>query len=75
MEIQDDGTGLTYFFPCGKWFDKDEGDRATERILPVAPFDPKSGKAQYKITVHTSDIKYAGTDANVYIEVHGEMWV
>ncbi|KAG2450199.1 hypothetical protein HYH02_000301 [Chlamydomonas schloesseri] len=73
VEIQDDGTGQTYFFPCGKWFDKDEGDKATERILPVAPFDPKSGKAQYKITVHTSDIKYAGTDANVYIEIHGEM--
>ncbi|PNH12713.1 Lipoxygenase y domain-containing protein 1 [Tetrabaena socialis] len=73
IEVADDATGVSYFFPCNKWFDKGEDDRAIERLLPVAPRDPKSGKAQYKITVHTSDIKFGGTDANVFIEVHGDM--
>lgn len=26
----------------------------------------------YKIVVHTSDIKFAGTDANVFIEIFGD---
>ncbi|KAG2499991.1 hypothetical protein HYH03_002273 [Edaphochlamys debaryana] len=73
VEVTDDSTGVSYFFPCGKWFDKKEGDQAIERVLLVALKDPKAGKAQYKITVHTSDIKFAGTDANVFIEVHGDM--
>ncbi|GLC44364.1 hypothetical protein PLESTF_000049800 [Pleodorina starrii] len=73
VEVLDDATGVSYFFPCGKWFDKKEGDQAIERLLPVAPKDATSAKAQYKISVYTSDIKFAGTDANVFIEVHGEM--
>lgn len=73
VEILDDATGLSYFFPCNKWFDKGEDDRVIERVLPVAPRDPKSAKAQYKVTVHTSDIKFAGTDANVFIDIQGDM--
>ena len=55
------------------WFDKSEGDRQLERILMVAPKDERAVNAQYKISVHTSDIKYAGTDANVHIQIMGEM--
>jgi hypothetical protein len=73
VEVLDDATGVSYFFPCSKWFDKKEGDQAIERVLPVAPKDAKAAKAQYKISVYTSDIKFGGTDANVFIEVHGEM--
>ena len=72
VEIKDDATGVSYFFPCGKWFDKGEDDRQIERILPVAPRDAKSLKGPYKITVHTSHMKFAGTDANVFIDIHGE---
>lgn len=31
-------------------------------------------KLPYKVTVTTSDIKFAGTDANVFIEVCGNRW-
>lgn len=41
--------------------------------LQVSVRDPKAAKARYKVTVHTSDIKFAGTDANVQIELLGEM--
>ena len=73
VEVTDEATGSTYYFPCGMWFDKGEGDRQVERVLVVAPRDERAVNAQYKISVHTSDIKYAGTDANVHIQIMGEM--
>jgi len=33
---------------------------------------PTSGAQRYKITVYTSDVKWAGTDANVSIELRGD---
>ncbi|GFH09152.1 uncharacterized protein mot51, partial [Haematococcus lacustris] len=39
----------------------------------VSVKDPKAAQAQYRITVHTSDIKFAGTDANVSCQLFGEM--
>lgn len=41
--------------------------------LQVAQRDPYAAKAQYKVTVYTSDVKFAGTDANVFIEIMGEL--
>lgn len=43
------------------------------RCVQVAPRDAKAEKAMYKVTVHTSDIKFAGTDANVEIQLFGEL--
>jgi hypothetical protein len=34
-----------------------------------------AAKLPYKVVVTTSDIKFAGTDANVFIEICGERWV
>ena len=39
----------------------------------MAPRDAHAVQSQYKISVHTSDIKFAGTDANVHIQIMGEM--
>ncbi len=39
----------------------------------MAPRDAKAAKCHYKITVFTSDIKFAGTDANVTIQLFGEL--
>ncbi len=52
-----------------------EDDHAIERTLEVAVMDPKAAKCQYKISVHTSDIRFSGTDANVYIQLFGQLWV
>ena len=34
--------------------------------------DAADDACEYTITVHTSDIRGAGTDANVFIELHGD---
>jgi hypothetical protein len=74
--VQDDATGKLTFFPCGTWFDKTQGDHVIERLLQAA--DPKaaatSQKLSYKVTVSTSDVRFAGTDANVFMEVIGERY-
>uniref|UniRef100_A0A7S3VHN2 PLAT domain-containing protein n=1 Tax=Dunaliella tertiolecta TaxID=3047 RepID=A0A7S3VHN2_DUNTE len=71
VEVWDDATGQRYFFPCQRWLDKTEEDGLIERVLDVADINADADTAMYKITVHTSDIKFAGTDANVFIQIFG----
>ena len=58
-----------YFFDCREWLDTKSG---TSRQLYKSTTNPKSNRARYKVTVKTSDIRGAGTDANVFIELLGE---
>lgn len=51
--------------------DAKDGDGLIERVLPVAARDPDAAEATYRLTVYTSDLKYAGTDANVACEIIG----
>ncbi len=61
-----------YYFPCGRWLDKKEDDGAIRRRLPVTFRDPRAFKSQYRVTVTTSDIRGAGTDADVFIQLFGD---
>ncbi|XP_037981638.1 lipoxygenase homology domain-containing protein 1 isoform X2 [Motacilla alba alba] len=73
VEIDAPSLGQCLKFPCGRWLDKSEDDGAVERIIFPAdlqtieyiPFVP------YEITVYTSDIFGAGTDADVFIVLYG----
>ncbi|NXF11356.1 LOXH1 protein, partial [Smithornis capensis] len=73
VEIDAPSLGQCLKFPCGRWLDKSEDDGAIERIIFPAklqtreyiPFVP------YEITVHTSDVFGAGTDADVFIVLYG----
>lgn len=62
-----------YFFPCGQWLAKDEGDGAISRDL-IGSWDPLATRkaCKYKVTVYTGSKTGAGTDANVYITLFGE---
>ncbi|XP_048241483.1 lipoxygenase homology domain-containing protein 1-like isoform X2 [Haliotis rufescens] len=62
-----------YFFPCGQWLAKDEGDGSISRDL-IGSRDPMAIRkmAKYKVTVFTGNVKGAGTDANVYLTMFGE---
>lgn len=35
VEVLDDSSGTTYYFPCNGWLDKSEGDGLIERLLKV----------------------------------------
>ena len=58
-------------YPLASRLDKGEGDGLTERVLQAAARDPGAALCSYRITTHTSDIKFAGTDADVAIEIFG----
>jgi hypothetical protein len=70
-------TGQSWFFPCGLWFARDTGDGQVSRNL--FPEGSERAKAQeglkmrrYRIEVKTSDLRGAGTDANVYLNFISE---
>ncbi|CAF3251609.1 unnamed protein product [Rotaria sp. Silwood2] len=64
----------TYFTTCNQWLAKDEGDGQIFRDLILSK--QSSGikqDNQYKITVYTGSQKDAGTDADVFITLYGDV--
>lgn len=65
-----------YYFMYGGWIAKDEGDGRLWREIYAKKQLPKellSGtETLYKIMVKTGDKKFAGTDANVFIQMAGQ---
>ncbi|CAF4137253.1 unnamed protein product, partial [Rotaria sp. Silwood2] len=58
-----------YIAICNKWLAKDEGDRQISRELILN----KQTNTRYKITVCTGNKKGAGTDADVFITLYGNL--
>uniref|UniRef100_A0A3Q3FXL6 PLAT domain-containing protein n=1 Tax=Labrus bergylta TaxID=56723 RepID=A0A3Q3FXL6_9LABR len=67
-------TGIEQTFPCGKWLDEDEADGLIERELyeMVSLRQKKQKKYPWSLWIWTSDIKGAGTDAQVFLQIYGE---
>lgn len=61
-------------FLCGRWLARDEDDKQIVReLLPKEDADTGAnpGAVTYTVEVHTGDVRGAGTDANVYIQIFG----
>uniref|UniRef100_A0A8C6YX29 Lipoxygenase homology PLAT domains 1 n=1 Tax=Nothoprocta perdicaria TaxID=30464 RepID=A0A8C6YX29_NOTPE len=73
VEIDAPSLGRCLKFPSGRWLDKSEDDGAIERIIFPAELQTKEyiPFVPYEITVYTSDIFGAGTDADVFIVLYG----
>uniref|UniRef100_A0A3P8UHJ0 Lipoxygenase homology PLAT domains 1 n=1 Tax=Cynoglossus semilaevis TaxID=244447 RepID=A0A3P8UHJ0_CYNSE len=67
-------TGIEQTFPCGTWLDEDEGDGLIERELyeMVSLRQKKQKKFPWSLWIWTSDVKGAGTDAQVFLQIYGE---
>ncbi|XP_070566658.1 lipoxygenase homology domain-containing protein 1-like isoform X2 [Ptychodera flava] len=74
VDIDAPSLGKKWTFPCHRWFDKKEDDGETERdLLPVETRTEQYEKhVPYEITVYTSDVSGAGTDADVYVVLFGK---
>jgi len=74
VEVDCATTGLSQVFPCEKWLAKDEADGRIERILKENTSLRRRSKGQnvWTVWVYTSDMKMAGTDANVFICMYGD---
>lgn len=75
VKVKCDRDNSTWQFPVGKWFDINAHDGATYREVPAgAPAlsdKDARGSNVYFVTVYTSDLRGAGTDANVSMVIHG----
>lgn len=66
--------GKVYTIPIDIWFATDEGDARIEREFKISEKDVKlfSPKGTWVCTTYTSDVRFAGTDANVHVTVFGD---
>uniref|UniRef100_A0A3B4VR63 Lipoxygenase homology PLAT domains 1 n=1 Tax=Seriola dumerili TaxID=41447 RepID=A0A3B4VR63_SERDU len=67
-------TGIEQTFQCGMWLDEDEGDGLIERELyeMVSLRQKKQKKYPWSLWIWTSDVKGAGTDAQVFLQIYGQ---
>ncbi|XP_040192273.1 lipoxygenase homology domain-containing protein 1 [Rana temporaria] len=67
-------TGIEQTFPCGRWLDIDEGDGLIERELyeMVSLRQKRQKKHPWSLWIWTSDVKNAGTDANILLQIFGQ---
>lgn len=80
VAVKDVTRGKTVTFPCGQWLDSLTPDvkltPAQTADLP-SPGTPKASTdsvtVSYKVFVRTSDIVGAGTDANVWLTIKGQL--
>ena len=56
--------------PGGRWLDEDASDSGVREVT-LSPASPDAG-VFYRVDVRTSDVAFAGTDANVSITLVGE---
>jgi hypothetical protein len=54
-----------------RWFAKNEDDGAIRRRL--RPSDAAAATTSYRVTTYTGDVRGAGTDAEVWVELVGEL--
>jgi hypothetical protein len=79
VEVFHPGQDRTYYFPCNRWLQKSkeaglEGCRAAlEPSTGEAEEGEKEGEVQYRVTVHTTDCRGAGTDSDISCIVYGKL--
>jgi hypothetical protein len=75
ITLRSASNGHEYFFECKQWLATTEADKEVVRELPATGQSVKKpGKLiPYKVRVFTSDVRGAGTDANVYVNINGAL--
>jgi hypothetical protein len=59
-----------YHFPCSAWLDQQHG--TSRELLPGAAGGAAAPGCCYTLTLHTSDLRGAGTDANIDVNIVGQ---
>ncbi|XP_070483690.1 lipoxygenase homology domain-containing protein 1 isoform X2 [Equus przewalskii] len=73
VEVDAPSLGKCMTFPCGRWLARNEDDGAIVRDLFHAELQTRlyTPFVPYEITLYTSDVFAAGTDANIFIVIYG----
>ncbi|MEW5311148.1 MAG: hypothetical protein WDW38_002887 [Sanguina aurantia] len=72
VTVENLASGQILVFEANRWLDKKEGDGAIEVDL-VPAVDDGSPKVSWKMVVTTANKSGAGTDADVFVELRGEL--
>ncbi|XP_068279481.1 lipoxygenase homology domain-containing protein 1 [Nyctibius grandis] len=64
--------GRQYMFPCNRWLDKDEADGRVEVEVYPSEIVPIEKLINYEVSVVTGDVRAAGTNAKVFMQIYGE---
>ena len=74
VEVECPTIGMTQTFPCERWLATDEDDGRIERMLKEDTSKRKTHKhkSAWHVWVKTSDLKNAGTDAQVSMVLYGD---
>jgi hypothetical protein len=67
VQVTNLSTNDSTFFVANRWLDSKNGKRVTLEAGSAADVEHS-----YEVTVHTSDLRGSGTDANVSIVVYGD---
>jgi hypothetical protein len=75
IELENMSTKERYQFVCNRWLSKDEDDREIVRELPAEGDSIRKPLplVKYDVEVHTGDKRGAGTDADVFLNIFGEL--
>ncbi|GAB4821886.1 hypothetical protein N2152v2_008932 [Parachlorella kessleri] len=71
VEVTDEQSGETSYFGCNNWLSSRQGDGLAERTLVASSTNPRDQLATYRLELHTSDLRAAGTSACVWVQLHG----
>lgn len=75
VEIRDQRRNTVYHFPCSKWLDGAKDPASLRQVLAASHQGDAAGATvdllEYTVTVFTSDVRSAGTDADVFIALKG----
>ena len=72
LEITNTATDETCAFAVNRWFAEDKPPNLTSQVLVPGDAAAAQSLCGYKIVTHTSDVRGAGTDANVTLALVGE---
>lgn len=73
VEVVNTVRSTSVVFPCARWLDgKADPMSLTQTLLPRGADGSSPELLAYEVVVYTSDVKNAGTDANVAIEIVGD---
>ncbi|XP_074850459.1 lipoxygenase homology domain-containing protein 1 isoform X1 [Carettochelys insculpta] len=64
--------GRQYMFPCNRWLDKDEADGKVEVELYPSEIVSIDKLVNYEVSIVTGDVRGAGTNAKVFMQLYGE---
>ena len=75
VELENMETKEHYFFHCNRWLAKDEDDRQIVRELPAEGEGIRKPLpiVNYTVEVHTGSKSGAGTNADVFLNIFGEL--